>query len=75
MVGVSDELVNVITVHPLLFVGGFIAHTAFSVLFTLLAAPSISAALSLPIATIAGYWLIIAAIVLTLGLIRQRGDN
>lgn len=63
---------NRIYVHPLFFIGGFILHTALSVIFALYAAPLIAGALGVTVATAALYWAVIALVILALALYRQH---
>lgn len=62
---------NRLYVHPLFLVAGFVAHTALSVMFGVLAAPTIALAAGTTVVVLAGLWLSLSLVILVLAFIRQ----
>lgn len=67
-----EDGIDYIEVHPLLLLAGFVAHTAFTVLFAVHVAPMVAGAVGLTVTAMALYWLVFAIITFTMGVGRQR---
>jgi uncharacterized membrane protein len=72
---VWGDSIQAVHVHPLFIVGGFIAHTALSVLFAMLVAPMLIAGVGISVVGAATIWLALGIVVLLIAVIKQRAST